>query len=172
MRRTTLIPIAVGAVSITALGLASAVEFAPWIVWNASASAPIGLYRIEKLPPKINDFVLVKPDAVLEEFIIDRDYLPPEIPLLKRVAALSGARICREESAIFIDGRHVADALIFDSSGRQMPIWDGCFTLKAGEFFLLNVPEKSLDGRYFGATSASQIIGIATPVWVRTDTPE
>ncbi|MFZ5619313.1 MAG: S26 family signal peptidase [Pseudomonadota bacterium] len=171
MRRTTLIPIAVGAVSITALGLASAVEFAPRIVWNASASAPIGLYRIEKRPPKISDFVLVKPDAVLEEFITDRDYLPPEVPLLKRVAALSGARICREESAIFIDGRHVADALFIDSLGREMPVWNGCFTLKAGECFLLNVPEKSLDGRYFGTTNASEIVGVATPVWVSTDVP-
>lgn len=172
MRRTTLIPIAVGAVSITALGLASAVEFAPRIVWNASASAPIGLYKIETRAPEIGDFVLVKPDAVLEEFITDRDYLPPEIPLLKRVAALAGDEICREESAIFIDGGHVADALFIDSLGREMPVWNGCFTLKGGEIFLLNAPEKSLDGRYFGATNGAQIIGIAIPVLVQSPVPK
>lgn len=172
MRRTTLIPIAVGAVSITALGLASTVEFAPRIVWNASASAPIGLYRIETRAPEIGDFVLVKPDAVLEEFIMDRDYLPPEIPLLKRVAALASDEICRENERVFVNKVHVANALSFDSLDRKMPVWGGCFSLRTDEVFLLNAPEESFDGRYFGTTNASQIIGIARPVWVKAGTPK
>ncbi|MGD9800369.1 MAG: S26 family signal peptidase [Parvularculaceae bacterium] len=155
------------AVSVAALGVASRCDFAPVLVWNASASAPIGLYRIHDRAPKIGDFVLISPGTELERFISDRRYLPPEIPLVKRVAALSGAEICREDEAVLIDKNHVADALLFDSRGRKLPVWSGCFILQSDEMFLLNTPQKSLDGRYFGATKLDDVIGVAVPVLIR-----
>ncbi len=172
MRISRFIPIGLGAVSIAALGVLSAFEFTPQFVWNASASAPIGLYRMEKRAAEMGDFVLVDPDENLEKLITERGYLPPEIPLLKRVMALAGDEICRENERVFINKFHAADALFVDSAGREMPVWRGCSLLLDGELFLLNTPEKSLDGRYFGATNVSQIIGIATPVWVTSATPE
>ncbi|MGE0409859.1 MAG: S26 family signal peptidase, partial [Amphiplicatus sp.] len=45
--------------------------------------------------------------------------------------------------------------------------WSGCFTLRSDEIFLLNDPENSLDGRYFGATELNDVIGVARAVWVR-----
>jgi len=107
------------------------------------------------------------PDEVLEKFIISRGYLPENIPLLKSVAALSGDEICRERQAIFINHTRVADAKKLDSKGRILPTWNGCFRLQQDEIFLLNDPENSLDGRYFGATKASDVIGVARAVWVR-----
>ena len=172
MRESRFIPIGLGAVSIAALVLASAFEFAPRLVWNASASAPIGLYKIENRAPAIGDFVLVDPDKNLVKWITERGYLPSDIPLLKRVAALAGDEVCRENERIFINKTHVADSLFVDSLGRKMPVWSGCFSLRKNEIFLLNAPEKSLDGRYFGATNASQMVGIARPLWVKADTPK
>lgn len=167
MSRRRCIPLAAGAVSIGALGLVIAHEFAPQIVWNASASAPIGLYKMKAgAHPRIGEFVLVKPEPALETFITERGYLPPKIPLIKRVAALSGDEICRQNQAIFVAKIHVADALFFDSAGRKMPVWSGCVTLKSDEIFLLNAPENSLDGRYFGATKMNDVIGVAIPVFV------
>lgn len=164
MNRERLIPLGLGAVSVAAISFASAVNFTPRLVWNATASAPIGLYRIDRRPPEIGDFVLVSPGKELQHFISDRRYLPPEIPLVKRVAALSGAEICREGEAILIDKNPVADALLFDSLGRKLPVWGGCFILQSDEIFLLNAPEKSLDGRYFGATKLNDVIGLAVPL--------
>jgi conjugative transfer signal peptidase TraF len=172
LRNAHFIHISLGTLSIAALGSASAFDFAPWLVWNASASAPIGLYRIENRKPHIGDFVLVDPDEALQRLITERAYLPSEIPLLKRVAALPGDEICRESEQVFVNKIHVADALFVDSVGRRIPIWEGCFMLQENELFLLNTSEKSLDGRYFGATNIWQIIGIATPIWVKSDTPE
>lgn len=166
MKMRRLILFSLGASSIAALGAAIAFDVTPRLVWNASASAPIGLYRIETRSPNIGEFVLVAPDVRLKAFIEERGYLPPEIPLLKRVAALPGARICRENFAVLMDKIHVADALIVDSRNREMPVWSGCYSLKSGEIFLLNDHKKSLDGRYFGATQASQIIGVAIPIFV------
>ena len=160
--------LAASGAAIAGLVLASAHPFAPMLVWNASASAPIGLYRIERnRSPEIGDFVLVRPDKTLERFIKERGYLPKDIPLLKRVAALAGDEICRHSEAIFINETRVADAQISDSFGRKMPSWSGCFTLKSGEILLLNDHEKSLDGRYFGATRMDEVIGLARAVWVK-----
>ncbi|MGE0407699.1 MAG: S26 family signal peptidase [Amphiplicatus sp.] len=169
MKPRRILVLALVAVSVGGLGVAGLVDFTPAFVWNASASAALGLYRIETRAPRIGDFVLVKPDARLEEFIISRGYLPENTPLLKRVAVLSGAKICREETAIFIDGSPVAEALRFDSEGREMPVWQGCFSLSDDEVFLLNSPANSLDGRYFGTTKITQVIGVAIPVltWER-----
>lgn len=167
MKFCRLLPLTAGAVSIVALGLAMAHEFSPRLVWNASASAPLGLYRVKVgAHPRIGDFVLVDPEPALEKYITERGYLPPKLPLIKRVAALSGAEICRRHQAILVAKIHVADALFFDSLGRAMPVWSGCFTLKSDEVLLLNVPEKSLDGRYFGATKISDVVGVAVPVLV------
>lgn len=167
MKFRRVLPLTAGAVSIVALGLAMATDFTPRLVWNASASAPIGLYRIKVgTRPRIGDFVLVELEPALEKFITERGYLPPKIPLIKRVAALPGDEVCRQNRAIFVGKIHVADALFLDSTGRKMPTWSGCFTLKCDEIFLLNAPENSLDGRYFSATKLSGVIGVAIPVLV------
>lgn len=159
--------IAAAIISIVVLIAAMTMEFAPRLIWNATPSAPIGLYRIEQNPPVIGDFVLVSPSGHAAELIKNRRYLSPDIPLLKRVAAMSGDEICRECERIFINKFHVAEALYFDSNGREMPRWSGCFVPQSDEVFLLNDHEKSLDGRYFGATKRDQIIGVAIPVFIR-----
>ena len=152
--------------AIVALSAAMFVEFAPRMVWNASPSAPQGLYLIVEKTPVTGDYALIEPSNVAKALIAERHYLPSDIPLIKRIAALPGAEICRDDARIFIAALHVADALEVDSLGRPMPGWSGCITLKPDEVFLLNQHERSLDGRYFGATKKSQIIGVARPVFV------
>lgn len=166
-RRGNRTALLVGAAAIVLLSIAMAVEFAPRLVWNATPSAPIGLYLVTYKAPVIGEYVLVNASGDAKKLIDERDYLPPDTPLVKRVAALSGAETCRENAKIYIDGVHVADALAVDSSGRDMPVWSGCFTLQSAELFLLNDHQKSLDGRYFGAIKASQIVGVARPLFVR-----
>ena len=166
MRRRVLFVASAGVLSVAALGFASVANVRPRLVWNASGSAPIGLYRIEFRPPRVGDYVLVSSTGKFGEFVADRGYLPPKIPLIKHVAALSGAEICRRNDVIFVGGIARAHALAVDSFGRKMPAWTGCFTLRNDEIFLLNAPQNSFDGRYFGATNDSEIVGVATPVFV------
>ena len=166
MRRRRLLALALSGVSVAALGLASVTQFTPRLIWNASESAPLGLYRTEQGVPKIGDYVLVQPNRDIEILIVERGYLPDNIPLLKRVAALPGAEICRKGEGIFIDGSLIAEALPVDSAGRVLPIWQGCIILSANEVFLLNDPKNSLDGRYFGATDLDDVIGVVVPLWV------
>ena len=87
---------------------------------------------------------------------------------MKRVAALSGAEVCRKGTTIRINGNAVAEARGRDGLGRPLPDWRGCRRLRNGEVFFLNAHEPaSLDGRYFGPLGTATIIGRATPLWTR-----
>ena len=62
------------------------------LIWNASASLPIGLYRLALTPPiEVGDIVVVRPPEPLAGFLTARGYLPRGVPLMKRVQATAGA---------------------------------------------------------------------------------
>lgn len=141
----------------------------PRIIWNASASAPLGLYRIQPdRDPPLGALVAVAPPEPLSRWMAGRGYLGNGVPLLKHVAAKAGQRVCRMGRAVSVDTRPVAVALGHDRLGRPLPVWQGCRTLAAGELLLLN-PEHpdSLDSRYFGSLSASTVLGRAVPILTR-----
>lgn len=142
----------------------------PQLLWNASASVPIGLYRVQPEPePKVPDIVVVRPPEALVWFLSDGGYLPRGVPLLKHVAAVGGQRICRMGAAVSIDGVTVGEALGHDRRGRPLPVWQGCTILAADQVFLFNADRPdSLDGRYFGPLSRTTIVGRAQPIWTRS----
>lgn len=144
----------------------------PQLIWNASASVPVGLYRVRAAGDiAVGDLVAVAPPADLATLLAERGALPRGVSMLKHVAALAGSTVCRKGAAVLVDGRRVAMALPRDRRGRPLPEWSGCRTLAPGEVFLLNpdAPE-SLDGRYFGALPVSAIVARLTPVWTETPT--
>jgi conjugative transfer signal peptidase TraF len=142
---------------------------APRLLWNASASAPIGLYRIDAdAAPQIGDLVAIEPPPALAGFLAARGYLPRGVPLLKRVAALPGALVCRSGSFVTVDGAGAARALARDRANRPLPVWTGCRTVGRGEIFLLNAAPDSLDGRYFGPLPSAGLIGAAHPLLTRS----
>lgn len=145
----------------------------PRLIWNASASAPLGLYRIRPdSDPPVGALVAVAPPERLGRWMAERGYLGRDVPLLKHVAAKTGRRVCRIGVTVSVDGRVVAVALIRDRIGRPLPAWQGCRTLAAGELLLLNPDHlDSLDGRYFGPLPASTVLGRAIPILTR-DAPE
>jgi conjugative transfer signal peptidase TraF len=136
------------------------------LVWNASASAPIGLYRVDPLATlRTGDRVVVDPPASAADILATRGYLPRGVPLIKTVAALAPARVCRAGLTVSIDGRVGALARPKDRQGRPLPTWSGCHDLETDEVFLLTAEASdSLDGRYFGATSKGAIRGVAHPI--------
>lgn len=139
----------------------------PRLLWNASASVPLGLYRIEARVPALGDLIAIMPPPAVAAWLDRRDYLPAGTPLLKHVAALPGARICRSGAGIWINGRRAAVARAADRKGRELPRWAGCHKLRSGEIFILNAAPDSLDSRYFGPLPASGLIGHARPVLTR-----
>src|SRR6185437_312194 len=107
-------------------------------VWNVSASAPVGLYRVTHgRALSRGDLVFAIPDPSLAAFADVRGYLPAGVPLVKRIAAVVGDEVCARGNAIFVDGRPSAVRLAADAQGRALPAWSGCRTLRAHEVLLL-----------------------------------
>ncbi len=143
----------------------------PLLVWNATASTPVGLWRVLPAASRtqlgVGDYVLFWPDRRSARLFARRGYLPRGVPLLKRVAAVAGQTVCEHDGEVAIDGHPLARALPVDGQGRRLVAWSGCHSLAKGEIFVLipSVPT-SLDGRYFGPTPISAVIGRATPLWL------
>ncbi|WP_322994335.1 S26 family signal peptidase [Castellaniella sp.] len=137
------------------------------LIWNASASVPIGFYTIDFDGPfEVTDLVAVDAPEPLATFLAERGYLPKGVPLMKRVRAVSGQTVCRIGHVITVDGEIAGAALERDRAGRQLPDWQGCQRIHTGEIFLMNWQARdSMDGRYFGLVSTDQIIGRAVPLW-------
>jgi conjugative transfer signal peptidase TraF len=139
----------------------------PQFIWNASASVPVGLYRIEPVDRiDVADLAVVVPPKPLADLLAQRGYLPKSVPLLKRVLALAGATVCRHGTAIIANGVSFGHARERDRRGRPMPVWQGCRVIADGEVFLMNwEATDSFDGRYFGPLPLTSVIGRAVPVW-------
>lgn len=138
----------------------------PLLVLNGSASAPLGLYRMLDRGIRRGDLVLVRPPKCIANLIAERGYLPPSVPLIKRVVGLPGDKVCRETATVSVNGKLAAIALRMDGEGRWMPVWSGCRRLREGEIFLLQEHPRSLDGRYFGPIGDVDVIGILRPLWL------
>lgn len=157
--------------AVLAVAAAAIIPTSLKLVWNVSASAPIGLYRIESVGRlDVPDLVAVMPPERLEEFMAERGYIGRDVPILKRVLGLPGQRVCRTGRIITVDGIKMGEALNRDRLYRPLPVWSGCRVVADDELFLMNwqVPD-SLDGRYFGPLPATTVIGQAIPLYTDED---
>lgn len=138
-----------------------------YAVWNATPSVPTGLYAIRgKASLHVGERVAIEPPRELRRLLAERGYLPTGVPLIKRIAAVSGQRVCRFAHGVNIDGNFAGVAHARDSRGRPLPAWFGCRKLRTGELFVMNpAAPDSFDGRYFGPLRLDTVIGRATPVW-------
>jgi conjugative transfer signal peptidase TraF len=153
------------------VGMTPLLHPVPKLIWNASASVPIGLYLVT--PTNIHhvgDLVVVRPPEALAAFLGARGYLAKGVPLLKHIAALPGQDICRTGRTITVNGVTMGHALDRDRLGRILPGWEGCRHVADEEVFLMNwQSQNSLDGRYFGPLPAWTIVGRADPLWTEKD---
>jgi conjugative transfer signal peptidase TraF len=140
----------------------------PRLVWNASASAPIGLYSVS--PGSLaepGDMVIARVPEPFRRLAATRRYLPMNVPLVKRVAASAGDEVCALGQEIFVNGRWTTERRLADGAGRAMPMWSGCVRLRGRQLFLLMDSPASFDGRYFGVTEGTDVIGKARLLWFR-----
>ncbi len=170
IRPSAVATIVLAATGVGLIATPSVIDRPTRFIWNASASVPIGLYLVQPADSfNVDDLVMVVPPEHFRAWLTGRGYLADNVPLIKRIAALHGQTVCRNDRLITIDGVAMAPARDHDRQGRSLPIWSGCQTLDHNDVFLLNwdAPD-SLDGRYFGLTERAAITGRLTPLW----TPE
>ena len=166
MKRPAFLPLAATLAGIALVGFSAIAHPQPHLVWNASASAPLGLYRAISGAPERGDFVLVRIPKSIEKLAAIRDYLPAGVPLIKRIAAVAGDDVCAFDGAIIVNGEIVARQRKVDRAGRSLPRWNGCRELVQGEFFLLGEALDSFDSRYFGSVPSARVIGRLAALWI------
>lgn len=138
----------------------------PILIYNASASVPLGFYRVVSGAPKRGDFVLVRTPDSVRVLAAQRGYLPIGVPLVKHLAAAVGDEVCTSKKVVIINGAVVARQHKTDSRGRPLPRWNDCRKLKQDEYFLLADAPDSFDSRYFGPMMRTDLIGRLVPLWV------
>jgi len=162
-RRTAIVGAGIGVL------LASiALPPSPRLLWNATPSAPVGLYRVDPnawIAP--GDMVVARVPAAYRRLADERRYVPPGVPLVKRVAGGAGDEVCALGPEIFINGAPAVARRAVDGHGRPMPTWSGCTRLHGRQLFLLMDDPASFDGRYFGVSEAGDVVGWATLLWHR-----
>jgi conjugative transfer signal peptidase TraF len=158
--------LALGLAGLGLIGFAALANPAPLLVWNATASAPIGLYYRVAGPVGRGDMVLARPPAEAARLAAERGYLPAGIPVIKHVGGLPGDVVCAAGTVVWVGGSGLVRRLAADSQGRALPAWEGCRRLAEGEIFLLSAGvAASFDGRYFGPVPTSAVIGRLVPLW-------
>lgn len=159
--------LSVTALAVIGIAAAAMVDMPVKLIWNATASAPVGFYTVEPADRiEVPELVAIMPPEPFAGFMVGRGYVARDVPLLKRVLGLPGQRVCRTGRTITVDNVEMGDALERDRIGRDLPLWQGCRLIAEGELFLMNWDVRdSLDGRYFGPIPASSVIGRALPLW-------
>lgn len=155
--------------AVNAIAISVWINPPPKLIWNATASVPIGFYTVRPARDlRVGDLAVVTPPDDVAMFLSAGGYLPLGVPLIKPVAALPGQQVCRTAVAITIDGKAVGTAREQDRLHRPLPVWEGCRIVSANEIFFMNADRgDSLDGRYFGPLPASSVIGRAAPLRTR-----
>lgn len=175
-RRTVVGPIRPGALAVAALALAALAGPAlavplfaspPLVlVWNVTASVPVGLYGLRGAGEvELGDLVAARLPDPARQLAAERRYVPASLPVIKRVAALPGDVVCMTGARVRVNGAVVALRRSRDRMGRRLPQWRGCAPLAQGQLLLLGDDPGSFDGRYFGPISRERILGEARLLW-------
>lgn len=145
--------------------LATDLQHRPFFIWNATASVPVGLYRLSPGAPVRGDIVAVRLPRSIADFAGARGYLPHNVLLLKPLSATAGDNFCRRGSLVLINGALRAIASVADSHGQRLPMWRGCVTLGPDEIVVIGARRDSYDSRYFGSITTRTMVGRAVPIW-------
>lgn len=126
---------------------------------NESPSVPRGLYLRVPGASLQRGVLVATPQPAAARPYLARLGMPPEVLLIKRVAAAGGDRVCREGGVVRVGSRRV-EARERDRRGVALPRWSGCRRLAPDELFLLGDTPESFDSRYFGPVRAADVDGV------------
>jgi type IV secretory pathway protease TraF len=137
----------------------------PKLLYNPSASAPIGYYSIGPEETfNIGDQVALYAPDWARKLADERRYLPFDYPLIKTIAGKPGDQICASGDVVSVPNYADITRLSRDSLGRDLPSWDGCLVLSPNEYFVLSAGTEAglafgYDSRFFGPVNGETILG-------------
>jgi conjugative transfer signal peptidase TraF len=155
------------ALGVSVIALPSVVPVPLRLVYNATASAPLGWYAVVPVHEvHVGDVVLAQLPRNAARLADERHYLPASVPILKRVGAVAGQSVCVQNGVLTIDREPSVGVLERDGVGRLLTPWPGCRVLGPEEVFLFSHDNfASFDSRYFGPILRRLVVGRAVALW-------
>jgi conjugative transfer signal peptidase TraF len=155
-----------GLLGICALTNALACILASHLIWNRTASLPLGVYaRSPGVHVSAGVLVALRVPPAVRPLVLERHYLPDGSLLIKPVAAVAGDQVCVRRRILFINGAPFGAVLPRDSEDRELPVYAGCGVLPEGQVFLASHHPRSFDSRSFGPVDVHTLQGTVTPLW-------
>jgi conjugative transfer signal peptidase TraF len=141
---------------------------------NITPSEPVGIYRRAAGGAERGILVLMNQPRDSASSIFGR-YLPANIPLIKRIAAMPGDVVNASARGVRINGILWPDSapLTHDQEGRSLqPYPFGTYRVAAGQLWVMSNHPRGLDSRYFGPVTESSVISRLVPIatWSNPDT--
>ncbi|MFI3247097.1 MAG: S26 family signal peptidase [Ferrimonas sp.] len=141
---------------------------------NVTPSYPLGIYQLERRAPELGELTLTcPPQNHVVSYGIGSGFIPSpkqtfwmhapcpySLPVMKRVAALGGARITIKGEWLEING--LPSSLMLN----QVPTYHVAYELKPNEALLLAEHKDSFDGRYWGPSNADEFHGTMRPIFI------
>lgn len=140
---------------------------------NITPSEPVGIYRRVAGRADRGALVLLNQPHDSAASILGR-YLPANIPLIKRVAAIAGDLVETSAYGVRINGNLWSDSapLTHDLEGRSLrPYPFGIYRVPTGQLWVMSNHPRGLDSRYFGPVTESSVISRLVPIatWSNPD---
>ena len=139
---------------------------------NITPSEPVGFYRRIDGKPERGALVLLKQPQNPRGSVL-RHYLPINLPLIKRVAAIPTDIVQIDRLGVRINGVYWPDSapLSRDRGGRTLTAYPfGTYCVALAELWVMSNNPRGLDSRYFGPVPASTVISRLVPVATWTST--
>ena len=139
---------------------------------NITPSEPVGFYRRIDGKPVRDALVLFKQPQNRRASVL-RLYLPINLPLIKRVAAVPNDVVQIDRSGVRVNGVYWPDSvpLSHDREGRLLTAYPfGAYRVALSELWVMSNNPRGLDSRYFGPVPLSNVISRLVPVATWTST--
>lgn len=136
------------------------------LLWNATASLPLGLYwRLREPTTRRGDLVSFPVPEGVRALVSERGYLPAGSLLVKPIAASAGDRVCSRDGTLIINDEVFGNVLTTDREGRALPMDKTCGVLPPGQIYVASRTPGSFDSRTFGPVEVSDLQARVVPLW-------
>lgn len=138
------------------------------VVYNRSASIPLGLYLLKSVSPaevKKGDIGCFTYEA--PQWAQERKYFPPGYRLCKPVLAGPGTSYSIQDGRLHVDGKDVGGFAPKDLNGRTLPVALDAQGLVPQNSWMMIASEhdNSFDSRYLGLIGMHRVNYVATPIF-------
>lgn len=133
---------------------------------NITPSEPVGIYRLVPGGAERGTLVLLKQPHDPAASVL-HPYVPVNLPLIKRVAAIRGDVVRVGAHGVHVNGIPWPDSvpLTHDQEGRSLrPYPFGVYRVPADKLWVMSNHPRGLDSRYFGPVPTTSVISLLTPL--------